>query len=351
MNEELIGIDGGATNVSGAVIKRIDENTFDLMGEVVTVFIKDCPSFYDDFQPQKADMLNTPISIREERQGIAYGEACEKIIAKIIAQHNLHNPTIGIGMPGIKTADQRGIKYMNNGPRIPRFLDILELRLAMANIQHRPILKLSNDSDNCGRGEFYTRQGSLRIAVNGLYIGGGTGIADALVLHGHPVPFNDVRSWMKKTWELKNEDGISYEALISQRGVMKRYATQIGTPVLDLENKGIFPEKILAENEQIKDQFITAIVSLIGIRIETLFTIKNMYFDTISLGLHLGEFLQNDQSLFKQIQLCLNKVINTSAQLTAEARTHYQQPGYLVTSELKQAPIIGAGVEAYYAAR
>ncbi len=32
------------------------------------------------------------------------------------------DPAIGMGMPGLKTADGRGICVINNGPRMPDFL-------------------------------------------------------------------------------------------------------------------------------------------------------------------------------------------------------------------------------------
>ena len=252
MNYNLIGIDGGATKVSGAIIKQINQNSFDLASDVTTVLIKDCPFYSTDFKPVEIDALQVSLSNEEERQGIAYVEACEKVVTDLIEQNQIENPNIGIGMPGLKTDNLRGIQFMNNGPRIPSILDVLEHRLAMAEIKHQPIVRLGNDSDYCGLGEFYSPNGSLRAVTNAYYIGGGTGIADVIVLDGKPVPFDEVQVWMKKTWDLKNENGISLETLISQQGIINQYAEQTGKSVIELENDGIFPAKILKENKEIE---------------------------------------------------------------------------------------------------
>ena len=349
MNYNLIGIDGGATKVSGAIIKQINQNSFDLASDVTTVLIKDSPFYSTDFKPVEIDALQVSLSNEEERQGIAYVEACEKVVTDLIEQNQFENPNIGIGMPGLKTDNLRGIQFMNNGPRIPSILDVLEHRLAMAEIKHQPIVRLGNDSDYCGLGEFYSPNGSLRAVTNAYYIGGGTGIADAIVLDGKPVPFDEVQVWMKKTWDLKNENGISLETLISQQGIINQYAEQTGKSVIELENDGIFPAKILKENKEIEIQFVETIAYLFKDRIHSLFVEKNQIFDRIVIGLRLGKLLNNNSELLDSIIKLLLNQISKSVILDPTAQDHYLQKNFIVISELNHAPIIGAGVDAYYA--
>ncbi len=57
MNYNLIGIDGGATKVSGAIIRQFNRHSFDLASDVTKVLIKDSPFYSTDFKPVEIDAL------------------------------------------------------------------------------------------------------------------------------------------------------------------------------------------------------------------------------------------------------------------------------------------------------
>ena len=68
---------------------------------------------------------------------------------------------LGIGMPGLKTADGRGIAVMNSGPRIPDLADRLEGGLLASGLELlEPIARLGSDGEFCGVGEEYAADGA-----------------------------------------------------------------------------------------------------------------------------------------------------------------------------------------------
>ena len=114
-----------------------------------------------------------------------YGQIFIKVAFQLIQEYyNNDSVLVGIGMPGIKTADKKGIAVMANGPRIPNFISDLTHMLEENNIKlQAPIKELGSDADYCGLGEEYSIQGKLRGIQNAFYFGIGTGIADALKLN------------------------------------------------------------------------------------------------------------------------------------------------------------------------
>lgn len=358
MNQVLIGIDGGATKVAGALVIRDEKGNYKLDSEVIQVKYHDCPSYSAKFQPIKIDiqikeaatgLLN--LNIKEERQGIAYAEACEQVIIELFNEQKSDNTLIGLGMPGMKSPDKKGIEIMNNGPRIPRFLDVLNRRLEMAEITGTTIRSLGEDNDHCGLGELYSEKGSFKKVKNGLYIGGGTGIADAIILEGKHIPFSTIRDWMPRTWQINDEAGLSYEYLTSHSGIMKQYAEITGKSVHDLKTQHIYPDKILQENDRIAKRFIISLTGLILKRIHLLYKHKTLVFEKVICALRLGTLLQKNSELFNQIQINIWKEISESETLDGDAKRKYLENELLIISHLIHAPIIGAGVNACHAAQ
>ena len=70
---------------------------------------------------------------------------------------------------------------MANGPRIPEFKKISKVD------------NIFNDSDCCIIGEWKSTIGKMQNIKNGIYIGGGTGIADGLIYDNKLIDFNEVK--------------------------------------------------------------------------------------------------------------------------------------------------------------
>ncbi|MDX1286416.1 MAG: hypothetical protein R3182_15475 [Draconibacterium sp.] len=245
----LIGIDGGATKVSAWEI-LFDENsaTFSLGRANSTISYRKIDGYIPDFTPVDINVqLNdrfaeiNPTS-EEKQQAAVYVEACAQAIKGLSSTKGNSNVLVGIGMPGLKTEDNRGIAVVANGPRMINYSDKLEQRLKELNINLlSPINHLGSDADYCGIGENYSEEGIFRTCENAYYLGGGTGVADAMKLDGELVTFDNAREWMAKTWEMKSIEGLPLERVTSVSGIQKTFAELSGKSVKELTEKGIFP--------------------------------------------------------------------------------------------------------------
>ena len=127
-------------------------------------------------------------------------------------------------MPGMKTKDKHGISAIANGPRMPKYCQYIENKLEKNGIELlTPIDHLGSDADYCGLGEEFSSDGSFTNYKNSYYIGGGTGVADALKLNDKVTPFDQTKKWIAKTWEMKNDYGISMERYTSASGIQSIY--------------------------------------------------------------------------------------------------------------------------------
>ena len=282
----IIGIDGGASKVSAHVVE-FKGKSFSLGSAKSTKEYKNYIDFQKNFKPvdltnQLSQIHDNSIKLTESEIVHAnayystFADAIEEIVSSIDYEHLL----IGIGMPGIKSTDGRGIIVMANGPRMPNFASEVEQRLSVKNIVLvKSIAKLGSDADYCGIGEEFTENGAFKIVKNAYYLGGGTGAADALKLHGKLIPLDDCKSWFAKTWEFKTDSAKSMETFCSARGIQSIYGEIADVSNDDLIKNGIYLEQILVKaGEGEKGAIITwEIVSkniseLIYERISTIFS-------------------------------------------------------------------------------
>ena len=174
---KIIGIDGGATKASGAIVERIDDQTFDLLKPIKEIQYSEDQSYNSDYKPLtlQEQLRGKKLSNKEYKQSQVYIDCIIKIIKQLIGKDLL---PIAIAMPGIKTEDKRGVKAMVNGPRIPNLCEVLEKRLSLK----KGILSIESDADMCVWGEQFEKTGAFRNVQNAYYIGGVTGTADGLKL-------------------------------------------------------------------------------------------------------------------------------------------------------------------------
>ena len=384
----LIGIDGGATKVSAWQVQvNPSKNEFTL-GTIHAVHsYADLPGFLPDFKPvpvveqlKQRDQGALELSDEEKQQGAVYVEACAQVIEEIVKKAHTTNVLFGLGMPGLKTADKRGIEVVANGPRIPNYAQLLEDRLMLSNINLvQPLQRIGSDADYCGIGENYSTDGKFKDVQNAYYLGGGTGVADALKLKGKLVPFDEIKTWMAKTWELKNEQGESLERFASAGGMQALYANIAQIPVYELNEKGIYPlqiaEMALNNESNALKTFKLIVKNLSLLLYERMVTLysgwQNLFsfvnpnrpalqktheylgtlFERIILGQRLGELMQSsagEQILKKPLLTELKKLIQQSPFLDEQAKKYYQSIEKIITiSELREAPALGAGIDAY----
>ena len=138
----IIGIDGGASKVSAHVIEVSEDGKSFTLGKGNSVKeYRSYPDFQSNFKPvslpiqlEQIQNNNIDLTSAEIEQSKAYYSAFSDAISDLIMLTKAKNVLIGIGMPGIKTTDERGITAMANGPRMPHFASVIEQRLSAAGI-------------------------------------------------------------------------------------------------------------------------------------------------------------------------------------------------------------------------
>ncbi len=276
MSDDLLaGIDCGATKVmvqSGTYCSKTSKIS---PGSIYhELHYSDHPGWNFNFKPiplniQKNEYQSSNISLTNEEidQGNVMIETIVSSI-KIIEDYK-----IGLCFPGIKSHE--GIVVMANGPRIP-------------NLTHHidPIKDILNDSDCCVIGELKSTIGMMQDTENGIYIGGGTGIADGIILNGEILNITDTVG-VPRCWEISVSSNETVETLLSPAGIIKRYNDQNNTDVkvlADLIHKKGF--------NRIMDDALGAFLKLVEVR-ERFFKSQNEEIKDIVIGQRLGKFFND----------------------------------------------------------
>ncbi len=260
----LIGVDGGASKVrASSVRRRRNDSSRFCLGNEQAVRIYPCvPGFCPvSATTQAAQSRAGTIQLTESElaQGAAWAQAAADAVAEVAADAGIPAGTripagatgglptsvlvrnvspsqrpvlVGVCMPGLKSADGRGIEQMNHGPRIPDYLDQLEAGLLDRGVALiASLARLSSDADCCGLGEQFGEGGLFADVDNAYYVGGGSGLADALKLAGRVIPFDDVGAWLLKSWQMRTASGHTFEERISLRAMNARWAKLCGREV------------------------------------------------------------------------------------------------------------------------
>jgi len=385
----LLGIDGGATKVSGWNIIINEKTKSFSLGEISgNCSYNENTGYIPNFEPVKItvqlnqkDNDHIEPTESEKQQATTYIKACARVIESIVKESGVNRVVVGLGMPGLKTADKRGISVLANGPRMVEYADQLEAQLSKARISFvTPIAHLGSDADYCGIGENYSEEGMFKNIENAYYLGGGTGVADALKINGKLLPFDNTKNWLAKTWEMKSTDGRSLERFTSVGGLQAIYAEIAGKEVSELNGKGIYPLQIAelsAKGEPEANKLIQFAVEnisqLLFERITSLYAgSRNTFgfvnpgrqklssdhpfltyvFDRIIIGQRLGELFESPYGtteVRKPVIKQLTELIQNSDILDEKAKLHYKNlDKIIVSSKLREAPAVGAGIDAYF---
>ncbi|MBT3479161.1 MAG: ROK family protein [Candidatus Marinimicrobia bacterium] len=334
----VIGIDGGATKVSGGIVEKINANTFKLNKHAVDINYGDHSNFNSNFSPLPLDkQFEGGINSIEQEQGLVYIDCVLEVIQSLAKSEPFR---VAIAMPGIKTEDGRGIAAMANGPRIPDFCDQIQKALNL----EQPIKRLESDADMCVWGEEFAEDGALQNVENGYYIGGGTGTADGLKLKGKILPFDDAANWIAKSIELKMPNGQTLESYASMSGINilreSKTDSEIGLVLGDL----LF-ERISTIYSGWKNPFS------LSRELQTEHSFQNTLLDRIVIGQRLSEFLQSDNG--NAIKGAMVEAIKQKCTMAESPIVeHYLLEGEfnqerIVMSNLRAAPIIGLGAKVW----
>lgn len=383
-----IGIDGGATEVKAHLINlkgTPDAPIFELGKVSASRKYPVIPNFKSvDIKQQLAERNEGKVNLTEAeiKQGENIVQSFADAIIEIVKKLKAKKVLIGIGMPGLKTDDKRGINCMANGPRQPFFLEKVEAKLKAANIDLvAPIPRLGSDADYCGIGEEYAGDGMFKDVKNAYYMGGGTGIADAMKLNGELVPFDMTKEWMQKAWQIPCALGVTFEKLSSAKS-MNELFLKYGTSVPDkIKKKGLYPEVAAAQGCPIGAFVLnTAACVLAELFFERINTLKNgreeaafrgdgymalkkdhpykgLLFERLILGQRMGK-LFSEPKYAKFFRKHLETYLAKFILITNDKKmiSHYLdkssgklKKNILVSSKLREAPAIGAAIDAYKA--
>lgn len=383
----LIGIDGGATKVSGWEI-RVDENGLCSLGDLnVQKQYREYNEFQSKYIPvdvkQQLAEMNSPIQLTEDEKihGLSYMYAAADVIIEIAQANKGRQVLAGIGMPGLKTPDKRGIVALANGPRMPEYATVIENRIKASGVElAAPISHLGSDADYCGMGEEYSAEGAFRDVQTAYYLGGGTGVADAMKLNGVLVPFDAAKSWIAKAWEMKSSRDLSIERYASSGGIQYLYSLESGLSVDLLNEEGIFPPQIMekARNGEPDAQAVFQDVAeylgkLLFERMSTLwFGWKGQFefvnpakaapepmhsylkkgFERLIIGQRLGDLMAESRGMDILWEPVMAEINRQMKHVDDQAFLEYYCPNgvfdesLIVISKLREAPALGAGADA-----
>ena len=335
---KIIGLDGGATKVSGGIVEQVNESTFRIIDPTIDIQYSDHPNFNPDFSSLPLDQqTDVEISKAECRQGKVFIDCACEVIKSLTGNDPFH---VAIAMPGIKTENGRGIASMANGPRIPDFCDQLEEAISLV----LPIQRLESDADMCAWGEEYGEEGAFRSVNNAYYLGGGTGTADGLKLNGTLLPFDEASNWIGKSIKLKMINGKSLETYTSMSGIhaLREFITddEIGSALGQL----IF-ERISTIYSGWGGLFI------IDQNLKSEHPYLGTLLDRIVIGQRLSQFLQSEEGkpTYKAVMKTLT---NQCADAHSAISDHFLVNGEfdssrIILSDLRAAPIIGLGAKVW----
>ena len=276
MSDDLLaGIDCGATKVmvqSGVYSSTTSKISPGPINQ--EFYYSDHPDWDSKFMPVPLDTQKS--EYRSNNISLSYEEINQSnvIIDTIVSSIKIiENHKIGLCYPGLK--NHKGIVVMANGPRIP-------------NLTHHihPVKSILNDSDCCVIGELKSTIGMMQDTRNGIYIGGGTGIADGIILNGEILNLINTVG-VPRCWEINVSSNETVETLLSPAGMIRKYNDQNNEKVkvlADLIHKKEF--------NKIMDDALRAFLKLIKVR-ERFFKSQNEEVQEIVIGQRLGKFFSD----------------------------------------------------------
>ena len=320
----VLGLDGGASKILSQLFLINDKNEIINESRPFEVSYKDIVNFDQSFIPvkleiQKKESLDKSITIqpKELRQSKVIINA---IIKSIQNFKNFDISAIGFCFPGIKTKNADGVSIMANGPRNLNMLHQLNKKINLESNCSINIKNIYDDSLSCVYGEKFSSKGKLNNCSNGIYIGGGTGIADGIVYQNQIVDITAEKDF-KKSWEIIADDGKSVEECLSLGGLSQKWNSKKMKSVESLNDLFLKAKMKNKKAEKILFSAGKAFNILINSRI-SFFKSKTNYPEKIVIGQRLGVLLNEknhplkniiQKNNFKDIPIELSSNRNTAA--------------------------------------
>ena len=322
-NHLLLGLDGGASKIlaqtctidprSSLIIPKQEHHESNYRNSL---------GFDSGFMPvdlarqkKEAKENNYSFSDQEKNQSVSVIETIAKVIESSVREKQITQ--VGLCFPGIKTANYDGISIMANGPRNINMLSMINKMLKSKLDNGISIKTIYDDSECCVIGEWKSSIGKLRDCKNAIYIGGGTGIADGILLNNKIVDIKFHRE-IKRSWELIMPSGESVEQCLSLGGMLNQWNKE--------KEKSIKAIISLFDHARLGDSFANNIIEkaakafafLIDKRIE-FFQSHNTKPEKIVIGQRLGNLLTEKNNPLAK--LIFQNNYNVSVEISTDRRT------------------------------
>ena len=318
-NHLLLGLDGGATKIL-AQTSAIDPRSSLIIPkeEHHESNYKNSLGFDSGFMPvdlarqkKEAKENNYSFSDQEKNQSVSVIETIVKVILSSVREKQITQ--VGLCFPGIKTANYDGISIMANGPRNINMLSMINKMLKPKLDSKISIKTIYDDSECCVIGEWKSSIGKLRDCKNAIYIGGGTGIADGVILNNKIVDKD-----IEKSWELIMPNGESVEQCLSLGGMLSQWNKEKEKSIKAIIS--LFDQAISGNNfaNSIIEKAAKAFDFLIDKRIE-FFQSHNSKPEKIVIGQRLGNLLTKINNPLAK--LIFQNNYNVSVEISTDRRT------------------------------
>jgi len=306
-NTLILGIDGGATKVLAQTCEFDPKSSLITPnGKHIECSYNESNNFEPTFKPtsllqqqKEAKKNNYKFSKEEIKQSSSIISTIEKIILSSVKNNKISH--IGLCFPGIKTTNFDGISIMANGPRSIDMLSQLNQKIK-SKLGHKLSIKtIYDDSECCVFGETKSSTGKLKNCYNAIYIGGGTGIADGLILNNKLIDLKN-HSGIKRSWELEMPEGETIEQCLSLGGMLRKWnKKKKGSPknILSLFEYAASGDSIAND---ILEKAVNAFTLLINDRTDFFYS-QNAKPEKIVIGQRLGNLLSDKNNPLSKLIL------------------------------------------------
>ncbi|MDA1263869.1 MAG: hypothetical protein O2816_02180 [Planctomycetota bacterium] len=321
----LIGIDGGASGVRLFVVDQLATGRLRLGARQV----EHDWTRLSGFQPapldqQVAEQDDPQLERMEREEADAWIHTVANLVAEGVIGLRDADLRLGVCMPGVKTADGRGVAIFRRGPRLPHFVDDLNRQLRGRNLPlASPIERVSDDGDAAAWGEEWAAEGKLGGVPSGYLVNLGSGVAEGLKVEGGFVPIRSLRDVLPAPWLTGAEDRLGMVGL--QR---------------DLDSTRPIGALVRAGHPGAAERltrWAEDLGAFLRVRLERLEQ-AGLACERVVVGARGGELLA-DLGLAEFTHSALENAL-------ASRRNRAMRSGFLVPSTLRAAPAIGVAADA-----
>ncbi len=323
-----IGVDGGATGFRVGCVVPDADGGLQIRGDLQRGLWPTDANFVPLTIGEQRAQLGCLRRIPGERElEKAWVQGLAGVIRELSGQQVFGALQLGIALPGQKDERGRGVLVMAHGPRLPEFSSALEKELDLGDKLH--LCALGSDGQDAGGGEEWGQEGAFWGQPSALYLGLGTGLAEAVKLDGKLLSAQTLAGYSAPPWEAQLS-GVA----CAEQGTIEQ-AVSLGAIQGRLEaarGPGLRPLDAARMGEPRALELLTASAEILGAWVEQRMTILNAAarhpITRLVIGGSGAELLRAPQFEFYRVALqaalppleLLPSALQTSALFGAAAR-------------------------------